>query len=46
MLATLEEGLKAVPGNVKLESMYGSYYLKKGVEAQKTIIWKLLLPIM
>ena len=35
MLATLEEGLKAVPGNVKLESMYGSYYLKKGVEAQK-----------
>lgn len=46
MLATLEEGLKAVPGNVKLESMYGSYYLKKEWKLKKTIIWKLLLPIM
>lgn len=36
MLATLEEGLKAVPGNVKLEGMYGAYFLKKGVEAQKS----------
>lgn len=35
MVATLEQGLKAVPGNAKLESMYGSYFLKNGVEAQK-----------
>lgn len=35
MLATLEEGLKAVPGNVKLESMYGSYYLKKEWKLKK-----------
>lgn len=35
MVATLEEGLKAAPGNVKLETMYGAYFLKKGVEAQK-----------
>lgn len=35
MLATLEAGLKAAPGNAKLENMYGAYYLKKGVEAQK-----------
>ncbi len=35
MLATLEAGLKAVPGNAKLESMYGNYFLKKGLEAQK-----------
>ena len=35
MVTTLEEGLKAVPGNAKLENMYGTYFLKKGVEAQK-----------
>lgn len=35
MVATLEAGLKAVPGNTKLESKYGTYFLKKGVEAQK-----------
>lgn len=35
MIATLEEGLKAVPANAKLESMYANYFLKQGVEAQK-----------
>lgn len=35
MVATLEAGLKAVPGNAKLENMYGGYMLKKGIEAQK-----------
>ncbi len=35
MVATLEAGMKAVPGNVKLEGMYGTYFLKQGVEAQK-----------
>lgn len=34
MVATLEAGLKAVPGNTKLENTYGNYFLKKGVEAQ------------
>lgn len=36
MVATLEEGLKAAPGNAKLENMFGAYFLKKGVEAQKS----------
>lgn len=35
MLSTLEAGLKAVPGNAKLENEYGTYFLKKGQEAQK-----------
>ncbi len=35
MLATLEAGLKAVPGNAKLETEYGTYFLKKGMDAQK-----------
>ncbi len=35
MVETLENGLKAAPGNAKLETMYGAYLLKKGVEAQK-----------
>lgn len=35
MVATLEAGLKAIPGNTKLENKYGTYFLKKGVEAQK-----------
>ncbi|WP_251621550.1 hypothetical protein [Odoribacter lunatus] len=35
MLSTLEEGLKAVPGNAKLENKYGTYFMKKGQEAQK-----------
>lgn len=35
MLATLEAGLKAFPKNARLEKMYGTYFLKKGVDAQK-----------
>lgn len=35
MVATLEAGLKAIPGNSKLENMYGTYLLKQGVDAQK-----------
>ncbi|MCM1029894.1 MAG: hypothetical protein NC410_00425 [Oscillibacter sp.] len=35
MIATLEAGLKAVPGNAKLENEYGTYFLKKGMDAQK-----------
>lgn len=35
MLATLEEGLKAAPANAKLENMYGTYFLNKGIESQK-----------
>ncbi len=34
-LATLEEGLKAEPGNKTLEKNYGLYYLKTGTAAQK-----------
>lgn len=34
-LATLEEGLKAVPDNSSLQKNYGLYYLKAGVNAQK-----------
>lgn len=35
MLATLQEGMKASPGNMKLEKMYASYYMKEGQLAQK-----------
>lgn len=35
MLATLQEGMKAAPGNMKLETMYASYYMKEGQQAQK-----------
>lgn len=35
MIATLEEGLKAFPGNSKLEAMYATYYLKEGQKLQK-----------
>lgn len=35
MLATLEEGMKAVPGNMKLETMYAAYYMKRGQQFQK-----------
>lgn len=35
MLATLQEGLKANPGNMKLETMYAAYYLKEGQNFQK-----------
>lgn len=35
MLATLQEGMKAVPGNMKLETMYASYYMKQGQQFQK-----------
>ena len=35
MLATLQEGMKAVPGNMKLETMYASYYMKEGQKFQK-----------
>lgn len=35
MIATLEAGIKAVPGNAKLETMYVSYFQKEGVKYQK-----------
>ncbi len=35
MLTTLEEGMKAFPGNVKLEQTYATYYLKEGQNFQK-----------
>lgn len=35
MLTTLEEGIKAFPGNVKLEQMYATYFLKEGQNFQK-----------
>lgn len=35
MLTTLEEGMKAFPGNVKLEQMYVTYFLKEGQNFQK-----------
>lgn len=35
MLVTLEEGMKAYPGNMKLETMYATYYLKEGQKFQK-----------
>lgn len=35
MLATLEAGIKATGGNVKLTNKYGKYFLNNGVEAQK-----------
>lgn len=35
MLATLQEAMKAAPGNMKLETMYASYYMKQGQQFQK-----------
>lgn len=35
MLVTLQEGMKASPGNMKLETMYATYYLKEGQKFQK-----------
>lgn len=35
MLTTLQEGMKASPGNMKLETMYAMYYLKEGQKFQK-----------
>lgn len=35
MIATLQEGMKASPGNMKLETMYAAYYLKEGQKYQK-----------
>lgn len=35
MLSTLQEGMKAAPGNMKLETMYATYYLKEGQKFQK-----------
>lgn len=35
MLATIEAGLKAFPGNLKLETEYGMYYLREGQKFQK-----------
>lgn len=35
MIATLEAGMKAVPGNQKLETMYVVYFQKEGVKYQK-----------
>lgn len=36
MLVVVQEGMKASPGNVKLETMFAMYYLKKGQEFQKS----------
>lgn len=35
MLATLQEGMKAVPGNMPLETMYAAYFMKQGQDFQK-----------
>jgi len=35
MLATLQEGMKTAPGNMKLETMYATYYMKEGQKFQK-----------
>lgn len=35
MLATLKEGMSANPGNMKLETMYATYYMKEGQKYQK-----------
>lgn len=35
MLLTLQEGMKVSPGNMKLETMYATYYLKEGQKFQK-----------
>ncbi|MDE7074934.1 MAG: hypothetical protein K2O69_07825 [Odoribacter sp.] len=35
MLATLEQGMKTAPGNMKLETMYASHFMKEGQAAQK-----------
>lgn len=35
MLAVLQEGMKSVPGNMKLETMFASYYMKQGQDFQK-----------
>lgn len=35
MLAVLQEAMKATPGNVKIETMYASHYLKEGQQFQK-----------
>ncbi len=36
MLATLQEGMKASPGNMKLETMYATYFLKEGQKFHKS----------
>lgn len=35
MLTTLQEGIKAFPGNMKLETMFAAYYMKQGQQFQK-----------
>ena len=36
MLATLEEGLNAVPDNMNIQTMYAAYYMKQGQQFQKS----------
>ncbi len=36
MLTTLQDGMKAFPGNMKLETMYAAYYMKEGQTFQKS----------
>lgn len=36
MLSALEEGMKGVPGNMKIETMYAAYYMKQGQQFQKS----------
>lgn len=35
MLSTLQEGMKAFPGNMNLETKYAAYYMKEGQKYQK-----------
>ena len=35
MLTTLQDGMKAFPGNMKLETMYATHYMKEGQKFQK-----------
>ncbi len=35
MLATLQEGMKSSPNNMKLETMYATHYMKEGQKFQK-----------
>ncbi len=36
MLATLEAGLKAMPDNMNIQTMYAAYYMKQGQQFQKS----------
>lgn len=46
MLTTLQDGMKAFPGNMKLETMYAAYYMKEGQTFQKQVMKRRLLKII